>query len=80
MSKYYKISEEELVRLIADSLELGMVDPHIEDVSDYYTSQAIDILDWAKELEMPISKYHSYSYEDIAREMLKQNDNYELIS
>lgn len=80
MSKYYKVSEAELVKLLAASLELAMVDPHIEDFSDYMTSQAIDIREWAEELGMPKPKYKAYFYEDIAREMIKQSDSYELIS
>ena len=80
MLKYYKVSEKELVKLLAASLELAMVDPHIEDFSDYMTSQAIDIQEWAKELGMPLIKHKAYFYEDIAREMIKQSKEYELIS
>lgn len=82
MSKYYKISEEELVRLLARSMELACLENDGVDNWGYYGEGfEADKTKWAVELGLPlfeiiepegIVSYFEYDYEDIAQHRLKE--------
>ena len=81
MSKFYKISEEELIRLLARSMELACLEGDGVDNWNYYGEGfEQDKEEWAKELGLPIFtvingnviEHHEYDYEDIAIARLKE--------
>lgn len=93
MSKYYKISEEELTRLLARSMRLACLENDGVDNWDYYGEGfEADKTLWAVELGLPlfeiieprhkdeqaIVNYFEYDYEDIAQKRLEKE--YHLIS
>ena len=83
MSKYYKISEEQLVSLLARSMLLNCLENDGVDNWGYYGEGFNgDITQWAQELNLPlftiredgIKDYFEYDYEDIAIARLKEFD------
>ena len=81
MSKYYKISEEELIRLLARSMRLACLENDGVDNWNYYGEGfEQDQEEWAKGLGLPmftvingnVIEHHEYDYEDIAIARLKE--------
>lgn len=81
MSKFYKISEEELINLLARSMRLSCLENDGVDNWSYYGEGfEQDQEEWAKELGLPIFtvingnviEHHEYDYEDIAIARLKE--------
>lgn len=84
MSKFYKISEEELVRLLARSMKLACLENDGVDNWSYYGEGfKQDKEDWAKELGLPmftvingaVIEHHEYDYEDIAQKRIEKEFN-----
>ena len=87
MSKCYKISEEELIRLLARSMELSCLYNDGVDNWGYYGEGFIaDRTKWAVKLGLPLFRiredgvvdYFEYDYTDIAQKRLEKE--YHLIS
>lgn len=87
MSKYYKISERELIRLLAHSMELNcLYNDGVDNWGYYGEGFEADKTKWAVALGLPlftiredgVKDYFEYDYEDIAQKRLEKE--YHLIS
>lgn len=81
MSKYYKVSEEQLIELLRDSMLLNCLEKDGVDNWGYYGEGfETDKTIWAAKLGLPIftiredgvKDYYEYDYEDIAIARLKE--------
>ena len=87
MSKYYRISERELIRLLARSMELAcLYNDGVDNWGYYGEGFEKDRAQWAQALGLPlftiredgVKAYFEYDYEDIAQKRLEKE--YHLIS
>ena len=81
MSKFYKISEEQLIGLLRDSMLLKCLEEDGVDNWGYYGEGfETDKTIWAAKVGLPlfyiredgVTTYYEYDYEDIAQKRLKE--------